>query len=143
MMKKMFSGLALLAFALPLSLMANPLISTSPDNAEVYIISPADGAVVSSPVNIVFGLKNMGVAPAGVDKKNTGHHHLLIDVDSLPSLSAPLPASDNLKHFGGGQTETMLSLKPGEHTLQLILGNYLHVPHVKPVMSDKITITVK
>jgi len=142
-MNKFFSGLLMMFLLAPLSVMANPLISTAPDDAEAYIISPADGAVVTSPVKIVFGLKNMGVAPAGVDKKNTGHHHLLIDLDTLPDLTMPLPASDNLKHFGGGQTETMLELAPGTHTLQLLLGNYVHVPHDKPVLSEKITITVK
>ena len=111
--------------------------------AEVYFIQPADGAVVSQEFTVVFGLKNMGVAPAGTERKNTGHHHILIDTDTLPDLTMPLPATDKIKHFGGGQTETKLSLAPGKHTLQLVLGNHAHIPHKKPVISKKITITVK
>ncbi len=117
--------------------------SAAPDGAELYIITPRDGATVTSPVRIQFGLRGMGVAPAGVDKEKTGHHHLLIDVDELPDLSGPLPATDAVRHFGGGQTEVSIELAPGEHTLQLLLGNYLHVPHSPPVLSPKITITVE
>ena len=84
-----------------------------------------------------------GVAPAGVNVENTGHHHLLINLDELPDMSKPLPANENVKHFGKGQTQVRLALPPGEHTLQLLLGNYLHIPHDKPVLSEKITITVK
>ena len=84
----------------------------------------------------------MGVAPAGVNKPNTGHHHLIIDAD-VPALDAPIPASDNYKHFGGGQTETTIELAPGKHTLQLIMGDLMHIPHDPPVMSRRITITVK
>jgi hypothetical protein len=127
----------------PVSLLADGLISESPANAEVYFIQPTDGQTVKQNVHIVFGLKNMGVAPAGTDRANTGHHHLLIDTDTLPDLTRPLPATDKIKHFGGGQTETEISLSPGKHTLQLVLGNYLHVPHNKPVMTKKITITVE
>jgi len=115
----------------------------APAGARVYIISPADGAVVSSPVTVKFGLSGMGVAPAGVDKPNTGHHHLLIDLDGVPPAGMPLPADDHHKHFGGGQTETTVQLAPGQHTLQLIMGDQNHVPHEPPVMSDKITITVE
>lgn len=111
--------------------------------AEVYIISPADGAVVTSPVHVQFGLRGMGVAPAGADLKNTGHHHLLVDLDELPNLEGPLPATDNIRHFGGGQTEASIELAPGTHTLQLLLGDYIHRPHNPPVMSKKIRITVK
>ena len=114
----------------------------APKDAEVYIISPADGETVTSPVTVRFGLKGMGVAPAGVDKPNTGHHHLIIDAGP-PALDVPIPADDNHKHFGGGQTETVLILSPGKHTLQLIMGDLTHVPHDPPVMSRKITITVK
>ena len=85
----------------------------------------------------------MGVAPAGADLKNTGHHHLLIDVNELPDMAKPLPATTEVKHFGGGQTETLLTLTPGTHTLQLLLGNHVHIPHDPPVLSKKITITVK
>lgn len=117
--------------------------SPSPEGAEAYIISPKDGEVVGKEFKVVFGLKGMGVAPAGIDLPNTGHHHLLIDVDKLPNLNLPVPADDNHKHYGKGQTETTLKLAPGKHTLQLLLGNYLHIPHDKPVMSKKITVTVK
>lgn len=122
-----------------------PKETKKPDmsKAELYIISPVDGAVVTSPVRVQFGLRGMGVAPAGADLKNTGHHHLLIDVDEMPDMSAPLPATDNIRHFGGGQTEGSIELAPGEHSLQLLLGDFIHRPHNPPVISDKITITVK
>ncbi|MFC6980085.1 DUF4399 domain-containing protein [Microbulbifer taiwanensis] len=109
----------------------------------MYIISPQDGEKVARTFTVKFGLSGMGVAPAGVDRKNTGHHHLLIDVDEMPDMTKPLPASDNLIHYGGGQTETEITLPPGKHTLQLVLGNYLHIPFKPPVMSEKITIVVE
>lgn len=115
----------------------------APAGAKVEIVSPADRAVVSNPVRVVFGLKGMGIAPAGIQFDNTGHHHLLIDTDPPADLGLPLPTSDKLVHFGKGQTETELTLSPGKHTLQLILGDYVHVPHNPPVMSQKITITVR
>jgi len=114
----------------------------SPADAQVYIISPKDGAKVSSPVTVQFGLKAMGIAPAGVKIENTGHHHLLIDSDAPTDLSQPLPASEKVVHFGKGQTETTVKLTPGKHTLQLLLGDSTHVPHNPPVISKKITITV-
>ena len=117
--------------------------STRPADAEVYIISPKDGDVVGKQVKVVFGLKGMGVAPAGIKLPNTGHHHLLLDLDKLPDMSLPIPASKNHLHFGKGQTETILELEPGKHTLQLLLGDHLHMPHDKEVISKKITITVK
>lgn len=113
------------------------------ETASVYFIEPMDGQTLSSPVTVKFGLQGMGVAPAGVDRDNTGHHHLLIDVDTLPDLSKPLPASEQVRHFGGGQTEATIELAPGTHTLQLVLGDFAHRPHAKPVVSKKITITVK
>ena len=116
--------------------------SPAPDQASVYIISPADGETVSSPVTVRFGLSGMGVAPAGVQQANTGHHHLLIDLAALPADNTPLPATDQVRHFGGGQTETTLELAPGTHTLQLVLGDHLHIPHEPPVRSERITITV-
>jgi len=122
---------------------ANPLISTAPDDAEVYFISPADGEAVATTFTVKFGLAGMGIAPAGYDVENTGHHHILIDVVEMPDMSMPLPTTDNIVHFGLGQTETELTLAPGEHTLQLVLGNHLHVPHQQPVMSEKITVTVQ
>ena len=117
--------------------------SPAPADARVYIISPVDGEVLSSPVTVKFGLSGMGVAPAGVEKAATGHHHLLIDLDTLPDPGKPLPADDHHKHFGGGQTETTVDLAPGQHTLQLIMGDHNHVPHDPPVVSDRITITVE
>jgi hypothetical protein len=117
--------------------------SPAPDGAEVYIISPANGAVVESPVTVRFGLNAMGVAPAGVDVAGTGHHHLLIDLVELPDMDQPLPANEKVKHFGKGQTEVTLELEPGVHSLQLLMGNHLHVPHQAPVLSEKISITVR
>lgn len=114
----------------------------SPPGAEVYIISPKDGAKVHSPVTVVFGLKGMGVAPAGIKFDNTGHHHLLVDTDPPSDVNAPLPATDKILHFGKGQTEASVPLSPGKHTLQLLLGDQNHVPHNPPVISKKITITV-
>ena len=114
----------------------------SPADAQVYIISPKDGAKVSSPVTVQFGLKGMGIAPAGVKIENTGHHHLLIDSEAPTDLGQPLPASEKVVHFGKGQTETQVKLTPGKHTLQLLLGDSTHVPHNPPVISKKITITV-
>ena len=122
---------------------ATPERTASPTGAEVYIISPKDGATVHNPVIVQFGLKGMGVAPAGVKFENTGHHHLLIDTDAPADAGAPLPATDKIVHFGKGQTETTLaSLTPGKHTLQLLLGDQNHIPHNPPVISKKITITV-
>jgi len=116
----------------------------APAGAEVYIISPKDGGIVHNPVQVQFGLKGMGVAPAGVKFDNTGHHHLLIDTDPPADLGVPLPATDKIVHFGKGQTETTLTtLSPGKHTLQLLLADYQHIPHSPPVLSQKITITVK
>lgn len=109
----------------------------------MYIISPANGEVVGETFTVKFGLKGMGVAPAGIDVANTGHHHLLIDMAKLPAMDMPMPMSDTLKHFGGGQTEVTLTLPKGEHTLQLVLGDKLHIPHKPAVISEKITITVK
>lgn len=115
----------------------------SPKSARVYIISPSSGESVSGMVTVKFGLQGMGVAPAGVDKKNTGHHHLLIDLKGLPALDKPIPSDKNHKHFGKGQTETTLKLAPGKHSLQLILGDKSHVPFDPPVISEKIVIMVK
>ena len=115
----------------------------SPAGAKVYFINLKDGAEVDSPFLVQFGLSGMGVAPAGVEKPNTGHHHLLIDTTMTPEqMKEPIPADDNHKHFGGGQTEAMVTLSKGQHTLQLLLGDWTHIPHVPPVMSEPITITV-
>ncbi len=110
--------------------------------AKVYFIEPKNGAEVSSPVRVVFGLSTMGVAPAGVNQAGTGHHHLLIDSPTI-DYTKPLPASEQVVHFGGGQTEASIDLKPGKHTLQLLLGDWKHQPHNPPVQSEVITITVK
>ena len=114
----------------------------SPAGAEVYIVSPKDGAKVKGPVTVVFGLKGMGIAPAGIKFDNTGHHHLLIDADAPTDLSVPLLANEHSMHFGKGQTETTLTLPPGKHTLQLILADSLHTPHEPALISKKITIVV-
>lgn len=115
--------------------------SKSPENAKVYIISPADGESVNETLTIKYGLQGMGVAPAGVEKENTGHHHLLIDGETLPALDKPM--GSEVKHFGGGQTEATIQLTKGKHTLQLILGNHIHVPHNPAVVSEKITVFVQ
>ena len=125
----------------PFAYASDVSLSPSPDGASVYIISPVDGEVVGKTLTVQFGLQGMGVAPAGVDKPKTGHHHLIIDGEKLPALNVPL--GGDVMHFGGGQTEKVINLSPGKHTLQLILGNHLHVPHNPPVVSEKITITVK
>ena len=111
--------------------------------AEVYILSPKDGEKVKGPVTVVFGLKGMGIAPAGIKFDNTGHHHLLVDADTPADLSKPLPADEHNIHFGKGQTETTLTLPPGKHTLQLVLADSLHTPHDPAVISKKITIVVE
>jgi Domain of unknown function (DUF4399) len=116
--------------------------TTSPANARVYIISPQNGAKIKGPVTVVFGLSGMGIAPAGTQVENTGHHHLLIDTDLPADVGLPLPANDNIRHFGKGQTETTLTLAPGKHALQLVLGDHLHIPFLPVVSSLKITITV-
>lgn len=115
----------------------------APEGAAVYFVTPTDGQTVSSPVTVRFGLENLGVAPAGVEREATGHHHLLVDVDEMPPMDQPVPADERHIHFGGGQTQTTLELSPGEHTLQLLVGDHMHVPHEPPVMSEKITITVE
>lgn len=114
----------------------------APAGAAVYFINLKNGDSVTSPVRVLFGLRGVGVAPAGIEKENTGHHHLLIDVASL-DVNAPLPADDRHRHFGGGQTETSVELQPGTHTLQLLLADHNHIPHHQPVMSERITVTVK
>jgi hypothetical protein len=116
----------------------------APEGARLYFISPDNGARVRSPVTVRIGLAGMGVAPAGMAREKTGHHHVLIDTDARTvDMSKPLPASDRIKHFGGGQTEAALDLAPGRHTLQLVLGDENHVPFDPPLMSEKITITVQ
>lgn len=115
--------------------------SESAEGAQAYIISPQDGEIVGKTFKVKFGLTGMGVAPAGVDVKHTGHHHLLVDKETLPEMGQPM--GGDVIHFGGGQTETTLTLEPGQHTLQLILGDKNHIPHQPVVLSKKITIMVK
>ena len=129
--------LALCAFSVPAQER-----TPAPGNAELYFISPADGATVSNPVTVRFGLKNMGVAPAGIKYDNSGHHHLLVDTE-LPALGFPIINDGNHLHYGGGQTEATVELPPGEHTLQLLLGDFAHIPHDPAVVSERITITVE
>ncbi len=118
------------------------LAKMAPQGAATYIINLKDGDTVSNPVLLLFGLKNAGVAPAGTQGDAIGHHHLLIDDPAL-DLVQPLPATEQIKHFGGGQTETTLSLKPGKHTLQLLFADWKHQSFNPAVLSPKITITVK
>jgi hypothetical protein len=118
--------------------------TAAPPNAAVYIISPKDGDTVTSPFKVQFGLTGMGVAPAGVEKPNTGHHHLINDATLSPDeLKEPIASDAKHIHFGGGQTETMVTLPPGKHTLQLVLGDWSHVPFNPPIMSPVVTVTVK
>ena len=138
------SLLLTLIFLSPMGLAADKKLprSKAPKGAKVYIVSPKNGETVSSPVTVIFGLKNMGVAPAGVKQANTGHHHLIIDAP-LPDSANPIPSDKHHMHFGKGQTEVSLTLAPGKHTLQLVLGDHLHIPHDPVVASEKVEITVK
>lgn len=120
----------------------NPMATPAPAGAKAEIVSPKDGATVSSPVVVIFGLSGMGVAPAGVNHEHTGHHHLIIDAP-LPDLRFVVPKDAQHIHFGGGQTQTTVELPPGKHTLQLLLGDHNHLPHAPPIHSKPITITVK
>lgn len=133
--------LAITALLLAATASAQLPRTPSAPGTEVYIQDPQDGATVPTTFTVRFGLRGMGVAPAGIDHPNTGHHHLLINTE-LPSSDLPLPTTDSIRHFGAGQTETELELPPGEHTLQLVLGDYLHIPHDPIVMSEVIRITV-
>ena len=116
--------------------------STSPEGASVHFVTPSNGATVNNPIRIEFGIKGMVVVKAGENRPDSGHHHLLIDT-SLPNLAYPIPADTQHKHFGDGSTATEITLEPGEHTLQMLLGDYLHIPHDPPVVSEPITITVE
>jgi len=148
-MKSLMSSAAL-AVSLMLATPGLAGDTPAPDMAKVYFVNIQDGAEVSSPFRVIFGLSGMGVAPAGTEKANTGHHHLLIDrpplgkgAEGADELNYGLPADEHHRHFGGGQTEVMLELAPGKHTLQLVMGDAGHVPHARPVTSPVITITVK
>lgn len=144
-MKHLFFA-ALIAIAGPVFAQGTP----APDGASVYFIGLEDGATIANPVTIRFGLDGMGVAPAGVEHNNTGHHHLFINRPPLgegefgaEELSIPLPNDETHRHFGGGQTEVTLDLPAGTHTLQLVVGDHNHIPHEPPIASDVITITVE
>lgn len=135
------------AFA-ALTLAAAPALALdrtpAPEGAAVYFVNIKDGDTVSSPVTIVFGAKGIGVAPAGVEKEKTGHHHLLINTVPTPEvLNGAIPADDNHRHFGGGQTQVTLDLAPGTYTFQLLMGDHNHIPHAPPLLSEMITVTVK
>jgi hypothetical protein len=136
-----------IAFLLGASLLAAaawPQAATqAPAGAEVYFIAPRDGQKIHGAITVKFGLKGMGVAPAGIKFDNTGHHHLLIDTDLADvKLDASLPASEKIVHFGKGQTETTLTLTPGKHTLELLFADYQHLSFDPPLHSKKITVTV-
>ena len=114
----------------------------SQKDAKVYFISPSNGYISSdSEIRIVFGIENFNILPAGSMGCNSGHHHFILNAE-LPNLSRPIPSSDSYIHFGKGQTETIINLKPGKHSLQLLLGDYAHIPHKKPIFSEKIYIEV-
>jgi len=135
------SGLLALSLAAPVATAGE---TPSPEGAKVYFVNLKDGQTVTNPVKIVFGLSGMGVAPAGIEKAKTGHHHLIInETIEGEELNEPLPADEQHVHFGGGQTEVSIELPAGTHTLQLVLGDQNHVPHNPPVMSDRIKVTVK
>jgi hypothetical protein len=119
------------------------LRSPSAEDARIFFANLENGDTVSSPFNVEFGLEGMDVVPAGTEQEYSGHHHLIIDQDELPALDMPIPADSLHVHFGKGQTSTELALSPGQHTLQIVLGNHLHIPHDPPVVSEKITITVE
>jgi hypothetical protein len=143
MFKLIRTTLTLVAAVVGVGLVSASAQTPSPAGASVYFINLKDGQEVKNPFLVQFGLSGMGVAPAGVEKPNTGHHHLLIDTSLTPEqLTAPIPADDQHRHFGGGQTEAMITLPKGKHTLQLVLGDWSHVPHAPPVMSKVISISV-
>lgn len=116
--------------------------SAAPEGARVYFITPRDGATVANPVRVEFGIEGMEVVPAGQAAPRSGHHHLLVDTQQ-PASDRPIPADANHIHFGDGSTSTELTLEPGEHTLQLLFADHLHIPHDPPVSSQPITITVE
>ena len=118
--------------------------TAAPPNAVVYFINLKDGDTVTSPVTIRFGLSGMGIAPAGTQAPDTGHHHLLIDTTlEGEALNEAIPMDEHHLHFGKGQTEATVTLPKGTHTLQLVLGDWSHIPHKEPVMSERITVNVE
>ena len=154
MKQKLYTNVLLLAFIFvnPLGYSdqyhdAEGLNESASENAKVFIVEPTDNQIFTieqaKKINVVFGSKNILIKPAGELVPNSGHHHLLINVDLLPDLSMPIPASDQFIHFGKGQESTVIDLPKGRHKLQLILGNHVHIPHKPPVMSDPIYVEVK
>ncbi|HQW81260.1 MAG TPA: DUF4399 domain-containing protein [Pseudomonadota bacterium] len=143
MMRLLLSSLVLLSAAAFAADVAAPVPTPAPAGAGVYFIEPTDGAIVKQEFTVRFGLHGMGVAPAGIAHPNTGHHHLLIDVEAPPKAGEVIPNDTQHRHFGGGQTEAILTLAPGRHRLQLLLGDHMHRPHDPPVMSAPVTITVE
>jgi hypothetical protein len=141
-MKSFMSRAALAGLLLSASMLA-VAATPAPKGAEVFIVSPADGATVPQTVVVKFAVENIALAPAGDVTKNTGHHHLLIDVDKLPAAGAPIPNDANHLHFGKAQTQAEVKLTPGKHTLQLELGDSGHMPFDPPIVSKKITVNVK
>jgi hypothetical protein len=141
---RIFMAAALAATLFAGQVFADGHRTPAPEGAKVYIVAPADGSTVTNPATVVFGLEGMGIAPAGTEADNTGHHHLLINtaIDSL-DVDAALPATDQIVHFGGGQTQVTKELPAGTHTLQLLLGDWSHVPHDPPIASEIITVTVE
>jgi hypothetical protein len=140
----MIKGVVIATLAVALAGPAWAFRTAAPEGARVYIVQPEDGATVSNPVTVVFGLEGMGVAPAGIEQERTGHHHLLIDVEPREvDMSAPLPADDRHVHFGGGQTQVTKEMAPGTHRIWLLLGDHNHIPHDPPIMSEMVTITVE
>ncbi|MHC8384845.1 DUF4399 domain-containing protein [Pseudomonas sp. LB3P14] len=141
-MKTFMSRAALAGLLLGASMLANAA-TPAPKGAEVSIVSPADGATVPQTVIVKFAVENIALAPAGDVTKNTGHHHLLIDVDKLPAAGSPIPQDANHMHFGKAQTQAEVKLTPGKHTLQLELGDSTHMPFDPPIVSEKITVNIK
>ncbi|MDG0970324.1 MAG: DUF4399 domain-containing protein [Porticoccaceae bacterium] len=142
--KRLIFGMGLIASAFSIAEMPN---SSAPADASVYFVQPLNGQIFKSQgplsIDVVFGLSGMQVSPAGMAVANSGHHHLLINVENLPDLDKPLPATDSIRHFGKGQTSTKVTLPVGKHRLQLVLGNHVHIPHSPPVMSEVIEIVVQ
>jgi len=133
---------AFVVLACPLVALADSARTPAPPNAKVFIIEPKDGATLLSPVAVKFGIEGMEIAPAGTDTPNSGHHHLLIDTEAS-DFSSAISMDETHVHYGKGQTEATIELKPGKHTLQLLLGDKNHIPHEPPVKSEVVTITVK
>jgi hypothetical protein len=141
-MKSFMSRAALVGVLMGVSALSSAA-TPAPKGAEAFIVSPEDGATVGQEFKVKFGVKDISLAPAGDVTKNTGHHHLLIDVDKLPAAGAPIPTDANHMHFGKAQTEATIKLAPGKHTLQLELGDAGHMPFDPPIVSKKITVNVE